>query len=128
MTEFDKPLAGVTVMIIDMSDTASSVVEGFAAAGADVVLAHDEVSLAKAELEALPNVVIIYPGSLEFRRIRLFANELLDQKCVSILYDDQFPADDEHYYKDPYTIYRARPVEDVVAAAMIGLQKISTAH
>ncbi len=56
MTELDKPLAGVTVMIIDMSDTASSVVQGFAEAGAKVTLVFDEASLAMGELEALPNV------------------------------------------------------------------------
>jgi hypothetical protein len=79
------------------------------------------------ELEALPNVVIIYPGSLEFRRIRYFAYKISDQKCVSIHYDDQFPAGDDQYWSHDI-IYRAKPVEDVIAAAVIGLQKISTAH
>ncbi len=128
MTELDKPLAGLTVMIIDMSDTASSVQQGFVDAGAEVTLVYDEESLKQGELLALPNVAVIYPGSLDFRRIRYFANRLLDQrKCVSVLYDDQFPEDDPSF-KDPMIIYRSRPVEDVIAAAISGLQRISTKH
>jgi cation diffusion facilitator CzcD-associated flavoprotein CzcO len=42
MTELDQPLAGVTVMIIDMSDTASQIAQGFTEAGAKVTLVHGE--------------------------------------------------------------------------------------
>ncbi|WP_434729594.1 hypothetical protein [Rhizobium binae] len=128
MTGIDKPLAGVTVMIIDMSDTALHVVQGFTSAGAEVTLVCDEESLGTAELGSLPNVAVIYPGSLDFRRMRYFAYKLLDQKkCVSLLYDDQFPEEHPHY-KHPHMIYRSRPVGDVVAAAISGLQEISTKH
>ncbi|MDM9624975.1 hypothetical protein QTL95_03635 [Rhizobium sp. S152] len=128
MTKLDKPLAGMTVMIIDMSDTASSVQQGFVDAGAEVTSVYDEESLRQGELLSLPNVAVIYPGSLEFRRIRYFSNRLLDQRnCVSLLYDDQFPEDD-HTSKHPLIIYRSRPVEDVIAAAISGLQKISSKH
>jgi hypothetical protein len=121
MTELERPLAAVSVLIVDMSDTAPKVQEGFASAGAHVILVTDQRSFAEVEPSFIPKVAVIYPRSIDDRRIRHLGLRMVDEpKCVSILYDDDFPEDQ---YRDDDMIHRSRPIEDVIAAAISELRK-----
>ena len=124
MATLDKPLTGVTVVIIDMSETASIVQDGFVSAGAKVIMVCDERSVAAVDPSFVPDVVILNPGSYDELHVRRLAHHVMGEPdCVDIFYDDVFA--DENYTQE-YSIHRSRPVEAVVATAISGLAFVTT--
>jgi len=110
----------VTVVIIDIAETAAKLAEAFTAAGAATVVVSDLQSSRRLSPNFVPDVLVLDPESITDREVRALAFRWVDNdSCVAIFYDTQWPED--HYGRDGM-IHKSRPIAEVVEAAVLGTE------
>ncbi len=108
MSVLKTDLRDVTVVIIDVAETAASLEAAFTAAGATVYVVSDLETSRRLDPTLIPDVAVMDPGTIVHRELRALAFRLADDdRCVPIFYDTQWPKD--HYGRDGM-IHKSRPL------------------
>lgn len=111
-------LREVSVVIIDVAETAAKLEVAFTAAGAAAFVVSDLQSCQRLSPSFVPDVVVMDPETIADREVRALAFRWVDDdSCVAIFYDTQWPAD--HYGRNGM-IHKSRPIAEVVEAAVLG--------
>ncbi|MDK1376833.1 MULTISPECIES: hypothetical protein [unclassified Sinorhizobium] len=120
MSVLKTDLSDVTVVIIDVAETAAKLEEAFTAAGATVFVVSDLESSPRLDPSFVPDVAVMDPGIIADRKLRALAFRLADDdRCVPIFYDTQWP---EGHYGRNGMIHKSRPIAEVVDAAVLGMK------